>query len=100
MKYKIYEEIERTYKLNSETDLYEFVYESTYYIKRKGTIFGFMHDVGSPYDAGGGYGGHFLEMFDNLDKAKSFLKCWHIDEYGEKEPMEIIDFVIIKKYKE
>lgn len=95
MKYKIYKKVKRTHVLNDATGLYELIETDQYYIKRKGTIFGFMHDVGDfVWDFGGGF--IALKFFDSIEKAESYLYCWNKENYGN-EPIEIIKEI---KYNE
>ena len=88
MKYKIYKKIARAHTFNNETGLYELIERDQYYIRRKGTIFGFMHDVGdSLLPSEGTF--TVLEYFDSIEQAESYLYCWHKEHY-ENEQIEII----------
>ena len=93
MKYKIYKKVERSHILNNTTGLYKLIEKDQYYIKRKGTLFGFMHNVGDfIWDSGGGF--ISLNYFDSVEQAESYLYCWHKEHY-ENEQIEIIKEKII-----
>ena len=92
MKYKIYKKIYRSHILNKETKLYELIETPKYYIMRKGTIFGFWHEVGDwLLSSGGSFIG--LNYFDSVEQTKSYLYCWHKENYpNDKDQfIEIID---------
>ncbi len=89
MKYKIYKEIERTHRYNPENDEYELIEKPKYFIKRKGTIFGFMHNVGEWCCDMDGTRWCISDRFNSLKQAKSFLRCWHKEEYGLNVPIEV-----------
>ena len=87
MKYIIYKRTHRIHKLNQETKLYELIETPRYYILRKGKIFGFMHDVGDWLcdSQGNSFCAH--DEFDSVEQAISYLNCWHVETYGDREPI-------------
>jgi len=88
MKYKIYKKIDRSHILNKETKLYELIETPKYYIMRKGTIFGFWHEVGDwLWSSGGPFIG--LKYFDSIEQAKSYLYCWHKENYSNDKNIEV-----------
>lgn len=98
MIYRIYKRIHRTHKLNKETNLYELIETPRYYILRKGKIFGFMHDVGDWLCTTMGDRFCASDEFDSIEQANSYLNCWHIEEYGKDEPLEVqLDFSVYEE---
>lgn len=89
MIYRIYKRIHRKHRLNQETKLYELIETPRFYIKRKGKIFGFMHDVGDWVVDSQGNTFCANTEFDSLDQANSYLKCWHVETYGDREPISV-----------
>lgn len=88
MKYKIYKKIDRSHKLNKETKLYELIETPKYYIMRKGTILGFWHEVGEwLWSSGGPF--ISLEYFKSIEQAKSYLYCWHKENYSNDSNIEV-----------
>ena len=89
MIYRIYKRIHRTHKLNKETNLYELIETPRYYILRKGKIFGFMHDVGDWLMDSQGNAFCATTEFNSVEQACSYLNCWHIETYGDREPISV-----------
>jgi len=89
MKYVIYKRIHRTHQLNKETKLYELIETPRFYIKRKGKIFGFIHDVGDWLCDSQGNAFCANNEFDSIEQANSYLNCWHIETYGDREPISV-----------
>lgn len=88
MKYKIVRYVHRTHEFNKQKGIYELIESYKYYAKRKGVIFGFWHDVGDfIWDSGGGH--TMLNEFGSLEEAKSYVRCFHAENY-ENENYEII----------
>ena len=83
MKYKICKFIDRTYKLNPTTELYELTEIEKYYALRKGRMFGFWHEVGEEIFTSGGT---FITRseFTSVSQAVSYIECWHKTRYGNK----------------
>ena len=92
MKYKIIKTQEYSKKLNPETKLYELKITYLYGARRKGTILGFWHDVGE--ELCDFEGGTFIseEWCSSIDQCISYIKCYHLEHYGEDEPLEILDY--------
>jgi hypothetical protein len=83
MVYKIVKYIERDHKFNKEKGIYELIEKEKFYAKRKGTIFGFWHDVGDfIWDSGGGF--TTLNTFDTIKEAESYVRCFHAERYHDK----------------
>ena len=98
MKYIIYKRIQRTHELNQESKLYELIETPRFYIKRKGKIFGFMHDVGDWMCDSQGNLFCVHDEFDSLEQANSYLNCWHAEEYGKGEQLEVqFDFSVYEE---
>lgn len=82
MVYKIVKYIERNHKFNKEKGIYELIENEKFFAKRKGTIFGFWHDVGD--FVCGFYGGHImLNEFNTLEEAESYVRCFHAERYND-----------------
>lgn len=95
MKYFIFKKIDRRHSFNKETQLYELQETPKYYIKRKGSIFGFLHDVGDWMTDGQGNSFCGSNYFDSIEQAESYLNCWHKETYGDAD-IEIIKNIDIK----
>ena len=91
MKYKIITRDFYSHKYNEESKLYKPIKETKYGVKRKGTILGFWHDVGEWMCDSQGNNFCYTDWFVSREQCESFLKCWHIETYGEDEPLEIIN---------
>lgn len=82
MVYKIVKYIERNHKFNKEKGIYELIENEKFFAKRKGTIFGFWHDVGDfIWDSGGGF--ISLNEFNTLEEAESYVRCFHAERYND-----------------
>jgi len=92
MVYKIVKYIERDHKFNKEKGIYELIENEKFFAKRKGTIFGFWHDVGDfVWDSGGGF--ISLNKFDTIKEAESYVRCFHAENYGN------LNYEIVKEFK-
>ena len=91
MKYFIFKKIDRRHSFNKETQLYELCETPKYYIKRKGRIFGFLHNVGAWVTDSQGNLFCFCDYFNSIEQAESYLNCWHKETYGDT------DIEVIKK---
>lgn len=82
MIYKIVRYIERNHYFNRKKGIYELIENERFFAKRKGTIFGFWHDVGDfIWDSGGGY--ISLNEFNTIEEAESYVRCFHMEYYGD-----------------
>jgi len=98
MIYRIYKRIHRIHQLNKETKLYELIETPRFYIKRKGKIFGFMHDVGDWLCDSQGNIFCANNEFDSVEQAISYLNCWHIETYGSNVIQDVqMDFSIYEE---
>lgn len=80
MIYKIIKYIERDHVFNKTKGIYELIENERFYTKRKGTIFGFWHDVGDfIFDSGGGF--ISLKKYNTIEEAESYIKCFHAEHY-------------------
>jgi len=80
MVYKIIKYIERHHIFNKNKGIYELIENEKFYAKRKGTIFGFWHNVGDfIWDSGGGF--ISLKKYDTIEEAESYIKCFHTEHY-------------------
>ena len=38
------------------------------------------------------------DEFDSIEQANSYLNCWHVEEYGKDEPLEVqLDFSVYEE---
>lgn len=90
MIYKItsYIKVENNY--NQQTQLYECHESNMYKVYRKGILFGFWHVVGDWLCDSQGNSFCHNQSFDSYEQAKSYIKGWHKQTYGDKYLIEII----------
>lgn len=89
MKYKIVQKIENNIVLDKITYRYYNEVKTLYGAYRKGTIFGFCHNVGTTlWSSGGTFTSQ--DWFDSKEKAISYAKAFNTKEYGSNEKFEII----------
>lgn len=91
MKYKIISDVFYSHVFDKYSGLYRSVREIKYGAKRKGTILGFWHDVGEWMCDSQNNNFCCEDWFDSREQCESFLKCWHLETYGEDKPLEIIN---------
>lgn len=89
MEYKICKFINRRHTLNKDTQMYELIEEDKFFILRKGTLFGFWHDVGEWLCDIEGNLFCYRDEFKSLEQAKSFLYCWHKETYPNDNSIKI-----------